>query len=124
MAPAPTGSGAAEAATERSACVTYVAVYVAAAVAVTVCCSAPASDQDWKSQTSGNDPWGASASTAFAEFRITVSVKGAVPEKVATLSWRPVGTVWNWRSTVCGWMETLAVCVSPPASVAVSWISR
>ena len=43
---------------------------------------------------------------------------------VPTVSCSPDGTVWNERSTVCGWMFTLAVPVSPPLSVAVSWISR
>ena len=55
-APAPTGSGEAEAEIDRSACVAKVAVYVAEADAVIECCSAPPSDHDPKSQTLGNVP--------------------------------------------------------------------
>src|SRR3954454_21140431 len=99
-------------------------VYAPGAFAVIPCDSAPPSDQEEKSQTFGNAPCGASASTLLSEPLITVRVKRAGPVKVPTESCRPAGDVWNERSTVCGWIVTLAVFVSPCASIAVSWISR
>jgi hypothetical protein len=55
---------------------------------------------------------------------MTVSVNGVVPVIGPTLSCRPVGALWNVRSTVWGSRFTLAVLWRPELSVAVRRSSR
>ena len=62
--------------------------------------------------------------SSVCELTMTVFTKGVTVAVVPAISSSPEGEDCRVRSTVWGLMKTLAVPVSPPLSVAVSWISR
>src|SRR5690242_2335108 len=87
---------------------------------------APPSDHDFQMYVDRFSTCGEGALTEFAEPTTTVVVNGVVwaaEFNVRSVSFRPPGLVLNVRFTVTGSSRTLLVDVSPPESVAVSWIS-
>jgi hypothetical protein len=68
--------------------------------------------------------WGEGALIEFVEPSITVRVNVVVELELPTVSWRPVGELWNVRTTVRGSRRTVSVSERPPESVAVRVSSR
>ena len=85
---------------------------------------APPSDQATNVYTSPFSVWGDGAPSEIDEPMISVRTNGVVWPSGPAVSTRPGGSLASVRSTVSGKRKTLVVSLSPPASVAVSRISR